>query len=292
MKPNEIYGLIRQVVNRGFTTEGSFYMSTDLVEQKTGLVEQAKQLPAGCDFFKELTALYVPHAEAETEAFRRDWVAKYEKGEIKVRDIWSATDGTEYKADENGFNMTVPSCVADYRTTYENNVYSQAFPLCAMLPITDTHRKFIVICHARRLDTEAALIEMVDNFPEFLFLSQHVKLSEELVKGVRVEIPKPKENLFPLFTVWKSAFSYLRPTHSRWPNQKYGELWRDTRAAYAQGRILESSGTRELVIAGLAEAVEKAQDLVVSSTSEHFDKRSQALILLSAALHKILRDEK
>ena len=266
-------------------------MSTNLAEQKKDLVEQAKQLPAGCDFFKELTVLYVPHAEAATEAFRQDWVAKYEKGEIKVRSIWVATDGTEYKADEYGHNMTVPSYVADYLTNYQQNVYFKAFPLCAMLPITDMHREFIVTCHARRMDTEAALIQMVDSFSEFVFLRRHIKLREEYVKGVMVEIPKPEETLLPLFTVWKSAFSYLRPTHSRWPSQKYGELWRDTKAAYAQARILESSGTRELVIAGLAEAVEKAQDIVVSSPSDQFENRTRALISLSTALHKLLLDE-
>ena len=31
---------------------------------------------------KELAVQHLPYAEAETEAFRRDWVAKYEKGEI------------------------------------------------------------------------------------------------------------------------------------------------------------------------------------------------------------------
>ena len=38
-------------------------MSGNLVVQTTDLAEQAKQLPAGCDFFKELAALHRPHAE-------------------------------------------------------------------------------------------------------------------------------------------------------------------------------------------------------------------------------------
>ena len=59
--------------------------------------------------------------------------------------------------------MTHPSSVAEYKERCQSNAYSEAFLRCAMLPITDTHREFIVICHARRLDTEAApaLIEMV-----------------------------------------------------------------------------------------------------------------------------------
>ena len=67
---------------------------------------------------------------------------------------------------------------------------------------------------------------------------------------------------------------------------------RDAKAAYAQARMLEFSSTRESVIAGLAEAVEKAQDLVASSPIHQFDKRTKALVSLSTALHKILLDEK
>ena len=270
-------------------------MSTDLVEQNIDFVEQAKQLPAGCDFFKELSVLYVPHAEAETEAFRRDWIEWYEKGEIELIEDWNDEIGNGtvlYEGDEEGWNMTLPMCIAAYQARCQKEAYSKVFPFCAMFPITDTHREFIVICHARRLDTEAALIEMVNYFSEFAFLRQDIEFSEEQVKGVSVEIPKPGEHLLPLFRVWKRAFSYLRPTHCRWPHQKYGELWRDAKVAYAQARMLESSSTTEFVIAGLADAVEKAQDMVASSSGDYFEKRTQTLISLSAALHKILCAEK
>ena len=266
--------------------------NTGLVEQDTDFVEQAKQFPAGCDFFKELVALHLSYAEAETEAFRQDWVARYEKKEIKIKEAWTTSDGTEYKADKHGWNMTVPACIAMYRTQAQRKVYSDVFPRCAMLPITDTHREFIVICHARRLDTEAALIEMANYFDEFAFLSQYIEYGEKKVNGVLVEVQEPGENLFSLFKVWKRAFSYLRPTHSRWPQQKYGELWRDAKAAYTQARMLESTSTTEFVIAGLAEAVEKAQDMVASSSSGGFDTQAKTLISLSTALDKILRDEK
>ena len=267
-------------------------MSGNLVAQTTDLAKQAKQLPAGCDFFKELAALHRPHAEAVTEAFRRDWVAKHESGEIKiVSKYWKTDDGTEYKGDKYGWNMTVPSCIADYLEEYQERIYDELFPRCAMLPITDTHREFIVICHARRLDTEEALIEMVNYFSEFAFLRPRIVLSEKEVDGVLVEVGEPGELLLPIFKVWKRAFSYLRPTHSRWPNQKYGELWREAKAAYAEVRMLEFTSTTEFVIAGLAEAVQMAQDRTISSGA-YFDARVKTLIALSTALHKILRDEK
>ena len=267
-------------------------MSGNLVVQMTDLAEQARQLPAGCDFFKELAALHRPHAEAVTEAFRQDWVAGYEAGEIKIKNIYMANDRTKYKGDKNGWNMTVPSCITDYLEEYQDRIYSELFPRCAMLPITDTHREFIVICHARRLETEEALIEMVNYFSEFAFLRQHIELSEKRIDGVSVEIGEPGVDILPIFQIWKRAFSYLRPTHSRWPHQKYGALWREAKVAYAQARMLEYSGTTESVIAGLAEAVQKAQDMAMSSPSTYFNDRVKTLIALSTALHKILRDER
>ena len=269
-------------------------MSTDLVEQNTDLIEQAKQLPAGCDFFKELSVLYVPHAEAETEAFRRDWIERYEKGEIELKETWNedTPDAIPYEGDKEGWNMTLPICIDAYQARCQKEVYFKVFPLCAMFPITDTHREFIVICHARRLDTEAALIEMVNYFDEFTYLRQDISFSDECINDFWVEIPQPRENLYSLFRVWKRAFSYLRPTHCRWPHQKYGTLWRDAKAAYAEARMMEFTSTTEFVIAGLAQAVEKAQDIVALSSSDQFDTRAQALISLSAALHKILCAEK
>ena len=266
-------------------------MSTDLVDQSTDFVEQAKRFPAGCDFFKELWALYAPHAAGATEDFRRDWVAGYKSGEIKiVRRILITEDGTEYKGDKNGWNMTVPACIADYQAKYQRKVYTDIFPRCAMLPITDAHREFIVICHARRLDTETALIELVHYFEEFAFLRQHLQFREKEIEGGLVEVPEPDVFLVPLFRVWKRAFSYLYPTHTRWPQQKYGALWREAKVAYAQARVLEAAGTREAVIAGLAEALQKAQDNAVAPIMD-FDGRAKTLIALSEALHKILLAE-
>ena len=187
--------------------------------------------------------------------------------------------------------MTVPACIADYLEEQQDDVYFELFPRCAMLPITDTQREFIVICHARRLATEEALIEMVNYFSEFAFLRQHIELSKKKIDGVSVEVGEPGMYIDPIFEIWKRAFSYLRPTHSRWPHQKYGALWREAKAAYAQARMLEYSATTESVIAGLAEAVQKAQDFARASNAAYFDNRVKTLIELSTALHKILRDE-
>ena len=62
-------------------------------------------------------------------------------------------------------------------------------------------------------------------------------------------------------------------------------------AAYVHARMLEYSATTESMIAGLAEAVQKAQDFARASNEVYFDDRVKTLIELSTALHKILRDE-
>lgn len=99
-------------------------------------------------------------------------------------------------------------------------------------------------------------------------------------------------DILPIFKIWKRVFSYFRPTHSRWPHQKYGALWHEAKAAYAQAQMLEYSAATEFVIAGLAEAVQKAQNFARVSNEAYFDDRVKTLIELSTALHKILRDEK
>ena len=109
--------------------------------------------------------------------FVSDWVARYERGEIKIvkKNFGRGSDGTEYKGDKNGWNMTVPSCIDDFQVSMSTPTFIlMYFHRCAMLPITDTHREFIVICHARRLDTEAALLEMVNYFEAFKFLREYM----------------------------------------------------------------------------------------------------------------------
>ena len=116
----------------GFSTEGVFFMNTSLVAQNTDFVEQAKQLSAGCDFFKELDELYAPHAEAAAEAFRREWMERYENGEIELEEDYELDSegnfGDELKAgDSEGWNMTDPSSIAKYQRLCQDKAFSRVF---------------------------------------------------------------------------------------------------------------------------------------------------------------------
>lgn len=97
--------------------------------------------------------------------------------------------------------------------------------------------------------------------------------------------------LSDLFSVWKKAFSYLRPSHSRFPMEKYGGLWEEAKIAYDKSRMVEFKSTEESLIAGLSQAVKQAQTHINDVESDvDFSKRVQTLVVASNALHKILRD--
>ena len=71
----------------------------------------------------------------------------------------------------------------------------------------------------------------------------------------------------------------------------YEMVWFCEKIYVIRKGAIHGGATTESVIAGLAEAVQKAQDLARPSTEPYFNDRVQTLIALSTALHKILRDE-
>ncbi len=272
-------------------------MKNQFIEQLDDLLEKVKELPVERDFFKELMSLCHLHIVDSVMAFREEWVESYKRREFtltKQRTITTMTsdskDSSQFLIDEDGWNMSEPASIEEHTEFCKTRTYSKVFKRCAMLPITDTHREFIVAFHARGLSTEMALASMVHNFPEFEYLVQYVDL-EKWENGISVEMSDSSGPIPPLFDRWKSAFSYLRPTHSRWPEKKYGALWRETKEVYEKARMVEFRTTKASMVANLAEAVEKAQMLVRSATELNFDKRVKSLIALSTALHKFLPDE-
>lgn len=160
-----------------------------------------------------------------------------------------------------------------------------------MIPITDVHREFIVICHARQVTTSEALCRMVYEFKEFNYLRQFIDYSLIENMGMNDDEFEIGSEVSDLFKVWKRAFSYLRPSHCRFPMEKYGALWEEARIAYDKSRMAEFNSTEESIIAGLSQAVKQAQNHINDVDSDvDFSKRVQTLVAASNALHKILRD--
>lgn len=128
--------------------------------------------------------------------------------------------------------MNVPVCIKQYLQNLMDKVYEDVFPRCALIPITDVHREFIVKCHARQVTTSEALCRMVYEFKEFNYLRQFIDYSLIENIGVNDDMFEIGSELSDLFSIWKKAFSYLRPSHSRFPMEKYGGIWEEARIAY------------------------------------------------------------
>lgn len=78
--------------------------------------------------------------------------------------------------------------------------------------ISDTHREFIVRCHARGLSTSEAVWELV----------KEDKTMGCLVQPEAVGVSGYK-------TLMVSRLAYLKPGTARWPEKKYGAVWREER---------------------------------------------------------------
>lgn len=83
--------------------------------------------------------------------------------------------------------------------------------------ISDVHREFIVRCHARGLSTSAAVTGLM-KVDETMNRLSHRNAMEQ---------PELREILAPRLT-------YLKPGSARWPEKKYGSVWRKERQEYRQ----------------------------------------------------------
>ena len=105
-----------------------------------------------------------------------------------------------------------PDLISAFRSfiNYELTGYLSHF-------VTDSHRKFIVRCHARGLSTSDAVTELVREDETMNRLAEADAIGWKDLKRVLV-----------------SGFSYLKPGTVRWPEKKYGALWREALEAHRQ----------------------------------------------------------
>ena len=89
--------------------------------------------------------------------------------------------------------------------------------LCVTRFISDSHREFVVRCHARGLSTSDAVWELMESDEIINRLAQDDAMGWKGLKETLVH-----------------RLSYLKPGTARWPEAKYGALWRETREQHRQ----------------------------------------------------------
>ena len=83
--------------------------------------------------------------------------------------------------------------------------------------ISDEHREAIVRCHARGLSTTEAVATLILEDRTMKRLSQRDAIGEKKLKELLI-----------------SRLAYLKPGTARWPEKKYGAVWREERQLYTQ----------------------------------------------------------
>ena len=83
--------------------------------------------------------------------------------------------------------------------------------------ITDSHREFIVRCHAKGLSTTDAALELLKKDMVIARLAQKDALGVKRLHELLVH-----------------RLSYLKPGAARWPEKKYGAIWREAREEHKQ----------------------------------------------------------
>lgn len=78
--------------------------------------------------------------------------------------------------------------------------------------IMDEHRNFVVQCHARGLSTSEAAWELISEDMSLNHLGRDEALGVDILRNVLIH-----------------SLSYLKPGTTRWPEQKYGAIWRKAR---------------------------------------------------------------
>lgn len=125
--------------------------------------------------------------------------------------------------------------------------------------ITDEHRIFIVRCHARSLSTTEAVRELIRTFPVLHRLGDGDAIGETFLVERLVH-----------------RLSYLKPGTSRWPEHKYGDVWRMERVLYQQELVNTPLSTPVEQVALLANIGLQLRDKIASGDYE--SKELPALI--------------
>ena len=138
--------------------------------------------------------------------------------------------------------------------------------VCISYFISDSHREFVVRCHARGLSTADAVWELM--------------LEDEIMRRLACDDALGRKDLKAILI---HRLSYLKPGTARWPEAKYGELWRETREQHRQevSDIPFTSAAEQ--IAALAKHADRLNSELETKTHS-----AKALQLLTNSLTKTM----
>ena len=120
--------------------------------------------------------------------------------------------------------------------------------------ISDGHREFIVRCHARGLSTSDAVWELMKTDDTMNRLAQKDAMGGSALREMLVH-----------------RLAYLKPGSARWPEKKYGSVWREEREEYRQAvRDIPFTSQVEQIalLAKLAERINHELDRKVHSVKD------------------------
>ena len=124
--------------------------------------------------------------------------------------------------------------------------------------ISDAHRELVVRCHARGLSTADAVGELIKQDDTMNRLAREDALGLEYLRTILIH-----------------RLSYLKPGSARWPEAKYGAVWREARGEYRQ-QVSDIPFTSQVeqvaLLAKNAERINRALD-----NEEHSVKEFQML---------------
>ena len=138
--------------------------------------------------------------------------------------------------------------------------------------ISDAHREFIVHCHARGLSTAEAVWSLVQEDKTLSRLAQPDVMGTSTLRRALV-----------------TRLAYLKPGTARWPERKYGALWRETREQHKRD-IRDSPLTSPMEQSALlAKHVDYINELLYDKNHDVKDVQSltDSLIKTVEALQKL-----
>ena len=142
--------------------------------------------------------------------------------------------------------------------------------------IVDTHREYIVRCHARGVSTSDAAFELMREDETINRLTQEDAMGWKRLQEALV-----------------LRLAYLKPGTARWPEKKYGEVWREARAAHKQVVSDIPFTSRVEQIALLAKHAERIERELDKKTHEpkDFQALTKSLTQTLESLHKLSAEE-